>query len=79
MTIEGHADSQPVSGGRYRDNWELAAARAAAVLKILVESSGLPAGSFKIVSYGASRPAALETDATMLARNRRVDIEIKYR
>lgn len=79
IAIEGHADSQPLSGGRYRDNWELAAARAAAVLKILAESSGLPAGSFKIVSYGASRPVALETDAAMLARNRRVDIEIKYR
>lgn len=79
VTVEGHADSKPVSGGRYRDNWELAAARSATVLKILVETSGLPAGSFKIVSYGASRPAALETDTAMQARNRRVDIEIRYR
>jgi chemotaxis protein MotB len=79
VTVEGHADSKPVSGGRYRDNWELAAARSATVLKILTETSGLPAGSFKIVSYGASRPTALETDATTQARNRRVDIEIRYR
>lgn len=79
VTIEGHADSKPVSGGRYRDNWELAAARSAAVLKVLTETSGLPEGSFRIVSYGASRPTALETDAAALARNRRVDIEIRYR
>lgn len=79
VTIEGHADSKPVSGGRYRDNWELAAARSATVLKVLAETSGLPAASFRIVSFGASRPAALETDAAMQARNRRVDIEIRYR
>jgi chemotaxis protein MotB len=79
VTVEGHADSKPVSGGRYRDNWELAAARSATVLKILAETSGLPAGSFKIVSYGASRPTTLETDTATQARNRRVDIEIRYR
>lgn len=78
LTIEGHADSKPISGGRFRDNWELAAARAAAVLNVLVETSGLPSSDFKIVSYGASRPAALETDAAAQARNRRVDIEITY-
>lgn len=78
LTVEGHADSKPISGGRFRDNWELAAARAAAVLNVLVETSGLPPSAFKIVSYGASRPAALETDAAAQARNRRVDIEITY-
>ena len=78
LAIEGHADSKPISGGRFRDNWELAAARAAAVLNALAESSGLPASSFKIVSYGASRPVALETDQTAQARNRRVEIEITY-
>lgn len=78
LTIEGHADSKPISGGRFRDNWELAAARAAAVLNVLVDTSGLPSSAFKIVSYGASRPAALETDAAAQARNRRVDIEITY-
>lgn len=78
LAVEGHADSKPISGGRFRDNWELAAARAAAVLNVLAESSGLPASSFKIVSYGASRPVALETDTTAQARNRRVEIEITY-
>lgn len=78
LAIEGHADSKPVMGGRFRDNWELAAARAAAVLNTLAESSGLPASSFKIVSYGSSRPVALETDTNAQARNRRVEIEITY-
>ncbi|MBU3730103.1 MAG: hypothetical protein FGM26_00990 [Beijerinckiaceae bacterium] len=79
LTIEGHADSKPVLGGRLKDNWELAAARAAAVLNVLVETSGLPPSSFKVVSYGASRPTALETDPIAQARNRRVDIEITYK
>lgn len=79
LTIEGHADSKPVLGGRLKDNWELAAARASAVLNILVETSGLPPSAFKVVSYGASRPAALETDPASAARNRRVDIEITYK
>lgn len=79
LTIEGHADSKPVLGGRLKDNWELAAARASAVLTVLVETSGLPPSSFKVVSYGASRPAALETDPAAQARNRRVDIEITYK
>ncbi len=71
--------SKSLSSEGYRDDWELAVARSATVLKILAETSGLPAGSFRIVSYGASRPAALETDTAMQARNRRVDIEIRYR
>lgn len=79
LTIEGHADSKPVLGGRLKNNWELAAARASAVLNILVETSGLPPSAFKVVSYGASRPAALETDPAAEARNRRVDIEITYK
>ena len=79
LTIEGHADSKPVLGGRLKDNWELAAARAAAVLNALVDASGLPPSAFKVVSYGASRPTALETDPAAQARNRRVDIEITYK
>ena len=43
LRVDGHTDNVPLSGtGRFRDNWELSAARAISVVKFLV-SQGVPA------------------------------------
>ena len=77
ISIEGHADAAPISTGRYKDNWELAAARAASVLRELSKTPGLAASSLRAVSYGDHRPIVALTDAKSRELNRRVEIRIR--
>ncbi|MEX0746813.1 MAG: OmpA family protein, partial [Rhodothermales bacterium] len=55
IRVEGHSDSTPLGAALqdvYPSNWELAAARAAAVVRYLVDEQGIPAGQIEIVSFG---------------------------
>lgn len=77
ISIEGHADASPVAGGRFKDNWDLAGARAAAVLRELSGSPGVAESSMRAVSYGDHRPMAAAGDAKSRDSNRRVEIRIR--
>ena len=74
--VEGHSDNVPIGPGlieQYPSNWELAAARAAAVARALVDE-GIPPDRLVVVSYGESKPTARNDTAAGRARNRRVRI-----
>ena len=43
ITVTGHTDDIPISNGKFRDNWDLAAARAASVVQA-IEETGLVSG-----------------------------------
>jgi chemotaxis protein MotB len=77
IAIEGHADASPIVSARYKDNWELAGARAVAVLRELSRSPQLAGSSLRAVSFGDSRPAVLSADPKERERNRRVEIRIR--
>jgi flagellar motor protein MotB len=77
IAIEGHADSSPIVSARYKDNWELAGARAVAVLRELSRSPHLAASSLRAVSFGDRRPAIVSADPKERERNRRVEIRIR--
>ncbi|MEN9708167.1 MAG: hypothetical protein RIQ68_575 [Pseudomonadota bacterium] len=77
IAIEGHADSSPVVSARYKDNWELAGARAVAVLRELSRAPHLAGSSLRAVSFGDSRPAVVSADPKERERNRRVEIRIR--
>lgn len=70
VRVEGHTDSQPISNGQYPSNWELSAARAASVVRVL-QSAGIPASRLSAVGLADTQPA-LEGKGT--ARNRRVNL-----
>lgn len=75
--VEGHADNVPVGPAledRYPSNWELSAARAAAVVRHLTEQGNLAANQFEVVSYGDTRPAASNETRRGRRLNRRVRI-----
>lgn len=76
IVVEGHTDSTPVTGGRFATNWELSAARAASVVRRLIDL-GIPAQRLSAVGYADTRPLAPGTDPASLARNRRVTITIQ--
>ena len=75
ISIEGHANTIPVSG-RYATNWELSADRATQVLRHLVETDGLPPTRIMSVGFGDSRPLAAGDSADAMVANRRVDLVV---
>ena len=79
VTVSGHTDNVPlVFGGRYRDNWYLAAARSASVVQELSSSGKIKEKNLQAISYGESRPIASNESDEGRAKNRRIEIEINY-
>jgi chemotaxis protein MotB len=72
IIVEGHTDDTPVTRAlnkeRYVDNWGMSAARAAAVVRALVEA-GVPAEKVKGAFRGEHAPRGSDK-----AKNRRVEI-----
>lgn len=76
VRIEGHTDAVPIRSSVYRSNWELSAARGAAVLTFFVETTGLPEGRMSVAGYGSQRPLAPNDSHEGRSQNRRVDIVV---
>ena len=79
VNVSGHTDDVPlIFGGQYRDNWDLAAARASSVVQELSKANTIPSEKLKAISFGETKP--LEQNDTRAGRekNRRIEIEIKY-
>ncbi|MEE9239957.1 MAG: flagellar motor protein MotB [bacterium] len=73
IIVEGHTDNVKVRGGRYPSNWELSAARAAAVVQVMIEEGGVDPTRFSAVGYAEFRPLYVQTRENR-AKNRRVEI-----
>ena len=53
ITVSGHTDNVPlIFGSQFRDNWDLAAARASSVVQALEDTGKVPAGRMQAVSFG---------------------------
>jgi chemotaxis protein MotB len=75
IQIGGHTDNIAFSGGRrYRNNWELSAARAASVVGFFEKNSGIDPDKLSAVGFGEYRPAADNQTKEGRARNRRIEI-----
>ena len=71
--VAGHADSRPISTPAFASNWELSAARAAGVARLMFES-GHPAARLEVESYGEHRPLATNDTQEGRSANRRVEL-----
>ncbi len=79
INVSGHTDDVPlIFGAQYRDNWDLAAARASSVVQELQKSGKIKGGRMQAVSYGESRPVESNETAEGRSKNRRIEIEINY-
>ncbi len=79
ITVAGHTDDVPISfGALYRDNWDLAAARAASVVQEVEQSGLIEQGRLQAISYGETRPVASNTTSSGRELNRRIEIELEY-
>lgn len=79
LRVDGHTDNIPLSGaGRFRDNWELSAARAIAVVRYLVEN-GVPASRLVAAGFGEFQPLDQENTTEARNRNRRIELKLTER
>jgi chemotaxis protein MotB len=79
ITVSGHTDDVPlIFGSRYRDNWDLAAARSASVVQTLSSDGLISNDRLEAISYGESRPVETNDTASGRAKNRRIEIELNY-
>ena len=79
VTVSGHTDNVPLMfGGNFRDNWDLAAARASSVVQELEKAGNIGTDRMKAVSFGESKPVDSNETASGREKNRRIEIEINF-
>ena len=79
VNVSGHTDDVPlIFGGQYRDNWDLAAARASSVVQELAKANTIPPDKLRAISFGETRPIEQNDTQQGREKNRRIEIEIKY-
>lgn len=78
IRVEGHTDDWPIRTAQFPSNWELSAARAVNVVRLLVEQHGLDPTRLSAAGYGEYRPVAPNDTAANRQLNRRVDVVILY-
>jgi len=76
IQIEGHTDSNPVSGTKsaYASNWELSVARALSVVHFLQEKAHISGEKLIASGFSKYQPLADNTTAEGRAQNRRIQI-----
>ena len=78
LRIDGHTDARPVTGGGYKSNWELSAARAIAVAQYLV-SKGVDPHVLAPTGFGEYQPIDAGTSEEAYQRNRRIELKLTER
>ena len=78
ITVTGHTDDVPISNAQFRDNWDLAAGRAASVVQAIQRTGLIDGDRLSAVSKGEMAPVADNTTAAGREQNRRIEIEITY-
>ncbi len=79
VTVSGHTDNVPlVFGSNYRDNWDLAAARASSVVQAMQSSGVVSPDRLQAISFGESKPIADNNTSEGREKNRRIEIEIQF-
>ena len=82
VEVEGHSDNAPMSSAQFPSNWELSSARAAAVVRLMIEK-GVQATRLKASGLADAQPKVPNTDEygniipENQARNRRVVMRIE--
>jgi len=77
IRIVGHSDNRPVSGElkvKFTDNWELSAARAAAVARFLVWGAHIAPERLHIEASAGTQPVADNSTENGRAQNRRIEL-----
>jgi len=79
LRVDGHTDRQPIRpGGPFQTNWELSAARAITVVKLL-NTDGVPAEHLAATGFADNQPLDPADTPDAYARNRRIELRLTDR
>jgi len=80
LRVDGHTDKRPITGtgGPFRSNWELSAARAISVVRYLIDQ-GVPANRLVAAAFGEYQPIEEGDSEEALAKNRRIELKLTER
>jgi len=76
VSLVGHADAVPIHNRRFKNNWELAAARSLRLLELLGHDCGIDESRLSVSSFSSFDPRDSNDTADGRASNRRVEIVI---
>ncbi len=76
LTVEGHTDDIPIRTSRFYSNWDLSAARAAAVANALLAVEEVEPTRLAVKGLADTKPRVSNDTAELRAKNRRVEIII---
>ncbi len=80
IRVEGHSDNMeigPTLKGQFPTNWELSKARAAEIVRYLIQKGGMDSAKLSAVGYGASRPVASNASDEGRKKNRRIEVVLE--
>ena len=78
LRVDGHTDVRPISGGVYKSNWDLSAARAIAVVKYLA-TKGIGPQHLVAAGFGEFQPIDTGTTDEAYRKNRRIEFKLTER
>jgi chemotaxis protein MotB len=78
MRVDGHTDVRPITGGQFKANWDLSAARAIAVVKYLV-AKGVNPKRLVAAGFGEFQPIDPGTTEDAYRKNRRIEFKLTER
>ncbi len=76
VSVEGHTDNVPITGGLFASNWELSAVRATTVLRYLIAHDGLQPDRLAATGYADTKPVVPNDSPAHQAQNRRVELVV---
>ena len=74
ILVEGHTDNIPIKTAQYHDNWDLSAARAISIVRILTDEYQISPLRLTASGKGEFSPRASNSTSEGRARNRRTEI-----
>jgi chemotaxis protein MotB len=78
LRVDGHTDVRPISGGQFKSNWDLSAARAIAVVQYLI-AKGVSPQRLVAAGFGEFQPIDTATTEDAYRRNRRIEFKLTER
>lgn len=78
LRVDGHTDRRPIRTVQFPSNWELSAARAISVVRLLIDR-GIPAERLVAAGFGEFQPIDAADNDQAFARNRRIELRLTDR
>jgi chemotaxis protein MotB len=79
LRVDGHTDVRPTgTGGQFKSNWDLSAARAIAVVQYLI-SKGVQPKRLVAAGFGEYQPIDTATSEDAYRKNRRIEFKLTER